>query len=167
MNSLTRHCRGRISFCADCPFYIVIETSGSDSGHDSQKLHNFLEEAMTSLLVADGTVATEDSKIKVSLRYCCSHFQPHIQCLLGYTNSTKCPKEYQKRTRFYPDFDTSLHHSCSCVSKLLKAHQMPTVLQLVTCVFTITNSYALVYSESVPKWHSWTGWRAGRNPEKQ
>ncbi|XP_027856197.1 D-2-hydroxyglutarate dehydrogenase, mitochondrial isoform X1 [Xiphophorus couchianus] len=49
---------------SDCPFYIVIETSGSDSDHDSQKLHNFLEEAMTSLLVTDGTVATEESKIK-------------------------------------------------------------------------------------------------------
>ncbi|PWA16661.1 hypothetical protein CCH79_00004785, partial [Gambusia affinis] len=40
---------------SDCPLYILIETSGSDSGHDSQKLHNFLEEAMTSLLVTDGT----------------------------------------------------------------------------------------------------------------
>ncbi|XP_029972362.1 D-2-hydroxyglutarate dehydrogenase, mitochondrial isoform X1 [Salarias fasciatus] len=49
---------------SECPFYIVIETSGSDSSHDSQKLHNFLEEAMTATLVTDGTVATEDSKIK-------------------------------------------------------------------------------------------------------
>ncbi|KAK1893710.1 D-2-hydroxyglutarate dehydrogenase mitochondrial [Dissostichus eleginoides] len=49
---------------SDCPFYIVIETSGSDSTHDGEKLHNFLEEAMTSSLVTDGTVATEDSKIK-------------------------------------------------------------------------------------------------------
>ncbi|XP_041827126.1 D-2-hydroxyglutarate dehydrogenase, mitochondrial isoform X3 [Melanotaenia boesemani] len=49
---------------SDCPFYIVIETSGSDPDHDAQKLHNFLEEAMTSLLVTDGTVATEDAKIK-------------------------------------------------------------------------------------------------------
>ncbi|XP_047466940.1 D-2-hydroxyglutarate dehydrogenase, mitochondrial [Mugil cephalus] len=48
---------------SECPFYIVIETSGSDVAHDEQKLHNFLEEAMTSLLVTDGTVATEDSKI--------------------------------------------------------------------------------------------------------
>lgn len=51
--------------CADCPFYIVIETSGSDPTHDAQKLHNFLEEAMTSSLVSDGTVATEEAKIKV------------------------------------------------------------------------------------------------------
>ncbi|XP_067336974.1 D-2-hydroxyglutarate dehydrogenase, mitochondrial isoform X2 [Channa argus] len=47
-----------------CPFYIVIETSGSNPTHDGQKLHNFLEEAMTSSLVTDGTVATEESKIK-------------------------------------------------------------------------------------------------------
>lgn len=50
---------------ADCPFYVVIETSGSDPNHDGEKLHNFLEEAMTSSLVTDGTVATEESKIKV------------------------------------------------------------------------------------------------------
>lgn len=54
---------------ADCLFYIVIETSGSDATHDGEKLHNFLEEAMTSLLVTDGTVATEDSKIKVTVDY--------------------------------------------------------------------------------------------------
>ncbi|XP_076013980.1 D-2-hydroxyglutarate dehydrogenase, mitochondrial isoform X2 [Genypterus blacodes] len=48
----------------DCPFYIVIETAGSDSTHDGEKLHNFLEAAMTSSLVTDGTVATEDNKIK-------------------------------------------------------------------------------------------------------
>ncbi|XP_051244724.1 D-2-hydroxyglutarate dehydrogenase, mitochondrial [Dicentrarchus labrax] len=49
---------------SDCPFYVVIETSGSDPTHDGEKLHNFLDEAMTSSLVTDGTVATEDSKIK-------------------------------------------------------------------------------------------------------
>lgn len=49
---------------SDCPFYIVIETAGSDSNHDGEKLHNFLDKAMTSSLVTDGTVATEDSKIK-------------------------------------------------------------------------------------------------------
>ncbi|XP_039993823.1 D-2-hydroxyglutarate dehydrogenase, mitochondrial isoform X1 [Xiphias gladius] len=49
---------------SECPFYVVIETSGSDPKHDGEKLHNFLEEAMTSSLVTDGTVSTEDSKIK-------------------------------------------------------------------------------------------------------
>nr|XP_020469644.1 D-2-hydroxyglutarate dehydrogenase, mitochondrial isoform X2 [Monopterus albus] len=49
---------------SDCPFYVVIETSGSNPTHDGEKLHEFLEEAMTSSLVTDGTVATEDTKIK-------------------------------------------------------------------------------------------------------
>ncbi|XP_041667997.1 D-2-hydroxyglutarate dehydrogenase, mitochondrial isoform X2 [Cheilinus undulatus] len=42
----------------------ISETSGSDATHDGEKLHNFLDEAMTASLVIDGTVATEDSKIK-------------------------------------------------------------------------------------------------------
>uniref|UniRef100_A0A7N8Y577 D-2-hydroxyglutarate dehydrogenase, mitochondrial n=1 Tax=Mastacembelus armatus TaxID=205130 RepID=A0A7N8Y577_9TELE len=49
---------------SDCPFYVVIETSGSDPSHDGEKLHNFLEEAMACSLVNDGTVATEETKIK-------------------------------------------------------------------------------------------------------
>uniref|UniRef100_A0A8C6TRV7 D-2-hydroxyglutarate dehydrogenase, mitochondrial n=1 Tax=Neogobius melanostomus TaxID=47308 RepID=A0A8C6TRV7_9GOBI len=49
---------------SDCPFYIVIETAGSDPNHDSEKLHHFLEEAMNTCVVTDGTVATEKSKIK-------------------------------------------------------------------------------------------------------
>ncbi|XP_056151249.1 D-2-hydroxyglutarate dehydrogenase, mitochondrial [Lampris incognitus] len=48
----------------DSPFYIVIETAGSNLTHDEEKLHTFLEEAMTSSLITDGTVATEDTKIK-------------------------------------------------------------------------------------------------------
>lgn len=48
----------------DCPFYIVMETSGSNSAHDEAKLHAFLEAAMTSSLVTDGTVANEDAKVK-------------------------------------------------------------------------------------------------------
>ncbi|GAB0193355.1 D-2-hydroxyglutarate dehydrogenase, mitochondrial [Grus japonensis] len=47
------------------PFYVLIETSGSSSTHDEEKLNNFLEQAMTSGLVIDGTVATDDKKIKM------------------------------------------------------------------------------------------------------
>ncbi|MBN3298528.1 D-2-hydroxyglutarate dehydrogenase, mitochondrial [Amia ocellicauda] len=49
----------------ESPFYILIETAGSNAVHDEEKLHNFLEEVMSSSLVTDGTVATEESKIKV------------------------------------------------------------------------------------------------------
>ncbi|NWY58692.1 D2HDH protein, partial [Chionis minor] len=48
------------------PFYVLIETSGSNSTHDEEKLNNFLEQAMTSGLVTDGTVATDDKKIKAT-----------------------------------------------------------------------------------------------------
>ncbi|NXY36883.1 D2HDH protein, partial [Pomatorhinus ruficollis] len=51
---------------ADSPFYVLIETSGSNSSHDEEKLNNFLEQAMASGLVTDGTVATDDKKIKAS-----------------------------------------------------------------------------------------------------
>ncbi|XP_063264080.1 D-2-hydroxyglutarate dehydrogenase, mitochondrial isoform X1 [Prinia subflava] len=50
---------------ADSPFYVLIETSGSNSTHDEEKLNNFLEQAMASGMVTDGTVATDDKKIKV------------------------------------------------------------------------------------------------------
>ncbi|XP_074046774.1 D-2-hydroxyglutarate dehydrogenase, mitochondrial [Macrotis lagotis] len=46
------------------PFYVLIETSGSNAGHDEEKLNNFLEQALSSGLVTDGTVATGSMKIK-------------------------------------------------------------------------------------------------------
>ncbi|KYO24805.1 inhibitor of growth protein 5 [Alligator mississippiensis] len=48
----------------ESPFFILIETSGSNSTHDQEKLNNFLECVMASGLVTDGTVATDDKKIK-------------------------------------------------------------------------------------------------------
>ncbi|XP_062438524.1 D-2-hydroxyglutarate dehydrogenase, mitochondrial isoform X4 [Rhea pennata] len=50
---------------AESPFYVLIETSGSNSTHDEEKLNNFLEQVMTSGLVTDGTVATDEKKIKM------------------------------------------------------------------------------------------------------
>ncbi|NXN31885.1 D2HDH protein, partial [Nycticryphes semicollaris] len=54
---------------AGSPFYVLIETSGSSSTHDEEKLNSFLEQAMTSGLVTDGTVATDDKKIKASRHF--------------------------------------------------------------------------------------------------
>ncbi|XP_039618100.1 D-2-hydroxyglutarate dehydrogenase, mitochondrial [Polypterus senegalus] len=48
----------------ESPFYILIETSGSNASHDEEKLHNFLQHAMNTALITDGTMAKEDSKIK-------------------------------------------------------------------------------------------------------
>ncbi|NXC37560.1 D2HDH protein, partial [Penelope pileata] len=51
------------------PFYVLIETSGSNSTHDEEKLNSFLEQAMASGLVTDGTVAVDDKKIKASFNF--------------------------------------------------------------------------------------------------
>ena len=48
-------------------FYVLLETSGSNSAHDEQKLKMFLEKVLASGLVHDGTIATVPSKIKVWL----------------------------------------------------------------------------------------------------
>lgn len=46
---------------------MLIETSGSDAGHDEEKLSRFLEQSMESGLVEDGTVTNEPTKMKVKM----------------------------------------------------------------------------------------------------
>uniref|UniRef100_A0A2K6EZG9 D-2-hydroxyglutarate dehydrogenase, mitochondrial n=1 Tax=Propithecus coquereli TaxID=379532 RepID=A0A2K6EZG9_PROCO len=49
----------------ESPFYVLIETSGSHAGHDAEKLGSFLEHALGSGLVTDGTLATDQRRIKM------------------------------------------------------------------------------------------------------
>ena len=44
------------------PFYFFIETSGSNSEHDREKLDGYLEEVYNKAMVVDGTVAEDSSK---------------------------------------------------------------------------------------------------------
>ncbi|ESZ93393.1 D-lactate dehydrogenase 2, mitochondrial precursor [Sclerotinia borealis F-4128] len=46
------------------PFYCLIETSGSNSDHDQEKLSNFLEHVMEKEIVSDGTLADNATQIK-------------------------------------------------------------------------------------------------------
>lgn len=46
------------------PFYVLVETSGSNDIHDAEKLDNFLETVMETGVVVDGTVTNEVSKMK-------------------------------------------------------------------------------------------------------
>lgn len=48
----------------ESPFYVLIETSGSRAEHDAEKLSIFLEQVLGSGLVTDGTLATDQRKIK-------------------------------------------------------------------------------------------------------
>lgn len=46
------------------PFYCLIETSGSNAEHDSEKLEKFLEDVMENEIVSDGVVAQDQTQIK-------------------------------------------------------------------------------------------------------
>lgn len=46
------------------PFYCLIETSGSNSDHDQEKLEKFLEHVMGEEIVSDGVVAQDQTQIR-------------------------------------------------------------------------------------------------------
>ncbi|GMM28486.1 D-lactate dehydrogenase [Martiniozyma asiatica (nom. inval.)] len=46
------------------PFYVLIETSGSNKEHDDEKLEGFLERIMEDEVVADGTVSQDESQLR-------------------------------------------------------------------------------------------------------
>ncbi|ODQ64849.1 hypothetical protein NADFUDRAFT_25106 [Nadsonia fulvescens var. elongata DSM 6958] len=46
------------------PFYVLIETSGSNKDHDDAKLESFLENAMESEVVLDGVVSQDETQLK-------------------------------------------------------------------------------------------------------
>lgn len=50
---------------SESPFYVLVETSGSNAGHDAEKLTNVLEQVLNSGLVTDGTMATDQRKVQV------------------------------------------------------------------------------------------------------
>nr|XP_035924786.1 D-2-hydroxyglutarate dehydrogenase, mitochondrial isoform X2 [Halichoerus grypus] len=48
----------------ESPFYVLVETSGSRPEHDAEKLSDFLEQVLSSGLVTDGTLATDQVKLQ-------------------------------------------------------------------------------------------------------
>ena len=48
----------------DFPFYVLIETSGSNKEHDDEKLETFLGNAMEEGLVDDGIIAQDEAQIQ-------------------------------------------------------------------------------------------------------
>lgn len=47
------------------PFYVLVETHGSNGQHDEEKLNAFLQKAMEKDIVLDGTFTSESGKMKV------------------------------------------------------------------------------------------------------
>jgi len=46
------------------PFYCLVETSGSNSEHDTEKLEKFLEYVMEKEIILDGVVAQDETQVK-------------------------------------------------------------------------------------------------------
>ena len=49
---------------AEHPFYCLVETSGSNAEHDSEKLQSFLEYVMSEGIVTDGVLAQDQTQVK-------------------------------------------------------------------------------------------------------
>eukprot|EP00823_Brevimastigomonas_motovehiculus_P006969 TRINITY_DN5992_c0_g1_i1.p1 TRINITY_DN5992_c0_g1~~TRINITY_DN5992_c0_g1_i1.p1 ORF type:complete len:517 (+),score=91.97 TRINITY_DN5992_c0_g1_i1:61-1551(+) len=65
LESVLNHIPGaRDPMTTKYPFYMVIETQGSDSKHDMSKLNTFLEKAFESKVIQDGTIAQDETQGK-------------------------------------------------------------------------------------------------------
>lgn len=49
---------------SEYPFYVLIETSGSNKTHDDEKVETFLEDSMETELVIDGTIAQDETELQ-------------------------------------------------------------------------------------------------------
>lgn len=86
----------RLPLEGDHPFYCLIETSGSNGDHDSEKLNNFLEYVMGEDIVSDGVVAQDERQVQ-SLWGCregISEASQHFGGVYKYDLSIPLPKLY-------------------------------------------------------------------------
>ena len=78
------------------PFYCLVETSGSNTDHDSEKLNNFLEHVMGEEIVQDGVVAQDETQVQ-SLWACregVSEASQHFGGVYKYDLSIPLPQLY-------------------------------------------------------------------------
>ena len=78
------------------PFYCLVETSGSNTDHDSEKLNAFLEHVMGEEIVSDGVVAQDETQVQ-SLWACregVSEASQHFGGVYKYDLSIPLPQLY-------------------------------------------------------------------------
>lgn len=86
----------RLPLEGDHPFYCLIETSGSNGDHDSEKLNSFLEYVMGEEIVSDGVVAQDERQVQSlwSCREGISEASQHFGGVYKYDLSIPLPKLY-------------------------------------------------------------------------
>ncbi len=63
LNLTMKYLGTRDPLASSHPFYVLIETSGSNKDHDDEKLMNFLSSAIDEKIAEDGTLAQDKSQI--------------------------------------------------------------------------------------------------------
>lgn len=82
---------------SEYPFYCLVETSGSNSEHDEEKLNNYLEHVMSEEIVQDGVVAQDETQVQ-SLWACregVSEASQHFGGVYKYDLSIPLPQLYE------------------------------------------------------------------------
>ncbi|KAI8911757.1 hypothetical protein EDD86DRAFT_203201 [Gorgonomyces haynaldii] len=64
MDLVEKHLEKPSPFGEKSPFYVLIETSGSNKEHDDQKLDQFVEQLMEHEMVGDGVLAQDQTQIQ-------------------------------------------------------------------------------------------------------
>lgn len=59
-----KHSELKDALSDEYPFYVLIETSGSNKEHDDEKLNGLLENLMTDEVALDGVVAQDETQIR-------------------------------------------------------------------------------------------------------
>lgn len=79
------------------PFYVLIETFGSNSSHDEEKMSLFLEKVISDNIAQDGTLATDLTKIKAvwALRERIAEALMFCGTVYKYDLSLPLPKMYE------------------------------------------------------------------------
>jgi len=87
----------RLPLEGDHPFYCLVETSGSNTEHDSEKLNTFLEHVMGEGIVEDGVVAENETQLQNlwSCREGVSEASQHFGGVYKYDLSIPLPELYQ------------------------------------------------------------------------
>lgn len=87
----------RLPLEGEHPFYCLIETSGSNTDHDSEKLNAFLEHVMGEEIVSDGVVAQDETQIQSlwATREGVSEASQHFGGVYKYDLSIPLPELYK------------------------------------------------------------------------
>jgi FAD/FMN-containing dehydrogenase len=141
------------------PFYCLIETSGSNGDHDSEKLNAFLEDVMEKEIVSDGVVAQDETQVKSlwAWREGISECSGHFGGVYKYDLSIPLTELYSlvDETRERMDkagLVSATDESCPIVDVVGYGHMGDSNLHLNVCVRTYDKKVEKLLEPFVYEW---------------